>query len=123
MTTLTERLEAATEGSRELDGEIFFATVRPDLEPDVREFADRLGISMATSNARNRGPEIPHYTTSLDAALTLVPEGCEVEGLMSTFNRSRLEIHSPTKLDAISKGWAATRALALCIAALKARGL
>lgn len=60
MTDLIKRLEEATEGSRELDVEVaksikFFDGTRASYT---------LNVNL-----------IPHYTTSIDAALTLVPEG------------------------------------------------
>ena len=120
--TFIEELERATEGSRELDGEIFFAAIRDDMEPDIREFAERVGCSMTNASARCSGPAIPHYTTSLDAALTLVPEG----KFFATVTRrpdgvGHAKCHSPDDLlgrEGIVT--AATPALALCIAALKA---
>mgnify|MGYP003393035213 CR=1 FL=1 len=61
MTDLIARLEAATEGSRELDAEI----------------GAKFGALRYTRNAPNisNQPIWPPYTTSIDAALTLVPEG------------------------------------------------
>lgn len=70
--------------------------------------------------------EVPPYTTSLDTALTLVPEGCEW----------RIESHERPHPDGLPRayikrfgalgksariGRAPTPALALCIAALKVR--
>ena len=62
--TLIERLEAAETGSRELDYEIHEAIGWQD--------NDECGWSR---NGKRTGPEWPPYTTSIDAALTLVPEG------------------------------------------------
>lgn len=59
------------------------------------------------------------YTASLDAAMTLVPEGLWAEGSLSS--PGQLEVHGPCTYDPLGKGWAATPALALCAAALKAR--
>ena len=60
MEDLIKKLEAATEGSRELDGDIVRAIL-----PKGKPF-----------------PLIdPPYTTSIDAALTLVPEGWHVKRL------------------------------------------
>lgn len=109
MNDLIEKLEAATEGSRELDTDIWSAVRCPTL------FNDR-----------------PPYTTSLDAALTLVAEGwgwaaAELdEGVPSAVTTNRKPQikpgtldSNPDKIDFRTK--AATPALALCIAALKAR--
>jgi hypothetical protein len=95
MQELIKRLEEATEGSAGLDHEI----------------ADAVGFPMLAR-------AIPYYTTSLDAALTLVPEGAiwtiscgdGEPGFAFIDTGGRIEEHD-----------AATPALALCIAALRAR--
>lgn len=125
MTDLIERLEAS-EGSRELDfavhelctGELI---VKPDLPPGYTKI-------WHVSDA------VPHYTTSLDAALTLVPEGWLFEKMVSS-----TKSHEGYGTLMEITGWSAwlmpkarergrrigenrqSRALALCIAALKAR--
>jgi hypothetical protein len=109
MSELIERLTNATEGSRELDAEINLAV-----------------FSQLTF------PEPPHYTTSIDAALTLVPEGC-----WWTLNASGyVNIWKPggNLLDdePISTTWPADQdeaerkmspAIGICIAALEARAI
>jgi len=62
---------------------------------------------------------IPDYTASLDAAISLVPEGLWAEGSLSS--PGQLEVHGPCTFDPIGKGWAATPALALTAACLRAR--
>lgn len=66
-----------------------------------------------------RPAQVVPLTTSIDAALTLVPAGAWAEGVLGP--RGYMEIHTNTVYDAIGAGKAATPALALCIAALKAR--
>ena len=89
MDDLIARLEAAKEGSRELDIAIFRAITD---KPRIR----------------------PPFSTSLDAALTLVPERCpwavESAGVVELGT-----VNGPVE------GFAATPALALCIACLRAR--
>lgn len=102
MTDLDEliaRLEAASEGSRELDKSI--------------------AITVGTYQAPDRGDPYGswlRYTSSLDAALTLVPEFCFVKtsprGATAGCNGH---------ICATTAATAPTPALALCIAALKAR--
>ena len=63
----------------------------------------------------------PHYTTSLDAALTLVPEGCWLSIEFAGGSREWPVVETgggcvPRKTQA------RTVALALCIAALRAQG-
>lgn len=101
--TLIERLEAATEGSRELDAEI------------ASHYGGLSGMSYETWEAVEA--HAPHYTTSLDAAIQLVREGC-AWGVEVRFGR--LGSRAWVKPDLpFSEG--NTPALALCIAALRAR--
>lgn len=96
---LVAKLEAATEGSRELDYAVEMSRYDPE--------------TMYALNLKLSG-DLPHYTTSLDAALTLVPEGyCWSIGFAGR------TIANVWKTPTPSKG--GTPALALCIAALKAR--
>lgn len=121
MTDIIKRLEAATEGSRELDARI--GAVVSDYERTRQPTSSE---SVEPGHFwEGKAPEslqhAPHYTTSIDAALTLVPEGY----------RWRLWYHHtgycgadifPDKGGILSKVHdAPTAALALCIAALKAR--
>ena len=98
---LIARLEAATEGSRELHAET--AGLR----------WNSVGFYYHQNGVDHTGP---NYTTSLDAALTLVPE--EFDWTLGHTN-SGLTIHAQVgpKIEC----FADTPALALCIAALKAR--
>lgn len=107
MTDLLSRLEAASEGSHELSHEIYRAYVwKPGL----------------TSDSEYTLP----YTTSLDAARTLVPEGLPVLLDARPNHKSSVIIGQwfddwpRYPLEDIE--WASTPALALCIAALRARG-
>lgn len=73
---------------------------------------------------------VPRWTTSLDSAVTLVPEGAWRE---TNGPRKSVNIPSPapnfwkTEVDlwrpsiSIHMGWAATEALSICAAALRAR--
>ncbi len=89
---LIARLEAASEGNADLDYEI----------AEVTDTIER------------------PYTTSLDAALTLVPDGMRimVEGGMG---RGAAQVWKPTMSAYFDCKRAKTPAIALCIAALKAR--
>jgi len=114
-TDLIARLETATEGSRELDAEIVRA-----VDPDAF-FADDGSFESAVYDCINRYP--PHYTTSLDAALTLVPEGWGWS--VDYANACMLStLGGDGHVDYLHTTYAreaATPALALVIAALKAR--
>ncbi|WP_286881520.1 hypothetical protein [Sphingomonas sp.] len=135
---LAERVEAATGPDREIDGSIWWATrsanVIEHLDPSgfVRRCIKRDGSAgralqqffdssnpaclarLAFSNA---------YTASIDAAMTLVPEGLWAEGSLGSHvdQRASLEIHAPCTYDPIGRATAATPALALTAAALRAR--
>ena len=116
--TLIEELEAATEGSRELDARIAQAAY-----PDLRQGGGGLWY------LHDVHVRIEPYTTSIDSALTLVPAGWlwglhlnDIRdifggGLTQAFVREA----SDDRAAAYHHAEAASAALALCIAALKAR--
>ena len=64
---------------------------------------------------------LPHYTTSIDAALTLVPEGWVVSHAYWGRDKSAFCLTKEVGIYTEGQHAAATPALALCIAALKAR--
>jgi len=116
---LIERLEAAMKGSRELDQAIvdYLYTKLHD-----EEFA----LAACEDRGNEFGPR--PLTTSLDAALALVPEGWDVQlFIKAKGSKARLKRLRPYTLIAPMEGYmgkdrlVATPALALCIAALKAR--
>lgn len=132
MDTLIARLEAAAEGSRELDAEIVVAL---DLRADwckgygTEIYVDRSTIetigqpTILVNTLGKRSPgnppmgDYPHYTTSLDAALSLVPE--DYWWSVRATTGCWAEVGPRNRFD--QEGGGATPALALVIAALKAR--
>lgn len=111
---LIKRLEAASEGSRELDGAIYCAIsnlefVRWDGAGIV--YRGRNGIGHIDAHV------VKPYTTSLDAALTLKPDGYAAS-VMERQDGSGWARIANTAIGFTELG--ATPALALCIAALKA---
>ena len=83
LTSLIERIEAATEGSRELDILIGAAI---DLRVDGGHLSFRNSfeicgmeqmLRMAESHQNIWREALPRYSTSIDAALTLLPEGLD----------------------------------------------
>ena len=95
MKELIAKLEAATEGAWALDKEIAV------LEREkIGDCAD---------------DEVPPFTTSLDAALTLVTRGTQWHVNTSEYAEYRAEVDYGMSI------WAKTAPLAFCIAALKAR--
>jgi len=122
---LIAKLEAATAGSRELDEELwvhlqddpteYVRFIRKDTGQFHRWQHEETGVFV---NA-------PKYTTSLDAALTLVPEGYSWH--LSTTSRDVFDAWCMPWMDVdnpkLDKPWVPhfTPALAICITALKAR--
>lgn len=102
MKELIERIEGAEEGSRELDYAI----------------AQSVGLIQSKDGAVHFGQWWPYYTASLDAAMTLVPEGCKWQ--VSTEEPGPWAWVGEPGSD-IPAIMAATPALALAAAALKAR--
>ena len=78
LTSLIERIEAATGGERELDAEIWLACT-PGATRDkwsyIHKATGRECTVDETRDATDRLIIVPSYTSSLDAALTLLPEG------------------------------------------------
>lgn len=108
---LAERCEQATGPDRELDFTIDNFMLKHGPE------ADRI---------RNPRYVLP-YTASLDAAVTLVPEGCDWHCQSNPSVSACWASVSPMKVDSKLQEWgsgmrrASTAALALCAAALRAR--
>lgn len=105
---LIKQLEAATGGSRTLD----------------RDIANAVGVAPLHKLRGQIGASWPDYTASIDSALTLVPEGCAASmepGLAGVWyaNVFRVGPYMTRRLQCHSA--AATPALAICIATLKAR--
>ena len=137
-TALVERIEAASEGSRELEAEIALA-IGGDLRKGGHgfwygEFDGRResiegrpdGVEYDEQTGKKLPPEkppltdfayrldVPRYTTSIDAALTLVPESCG----WAVYEHGSAQVGRNTKQ---YFGAANTPALAICAAALRAR--
>jgi hypothetical protein len=125
-TKLAERIEALEGPCREMDAEIFKAVGAPlpkaafgmdiELQPDPNSAS---GFVMPVGELQVRY-ECPQYTASLDAAMTLVPEGWN--WLVGTdagvgFQSALLRHGEEAPIEAI----AATPALALCAAAIRAQ--
>jgi hypothetical protein len=112
MDELIERLEKATGPDRELDAAIALAIGIPA----TKSYGDE-----ALGNFYRAPAYFKHYTASIDAAFTLVPEGCTA--VFHLFNhRDGFWECDLGNTGADFCGQAATPALAICIAALRARG-
>ncbi len=82
LTSLIERIEAATGGDRELDAEIWLACT-PGATRDkwsyIHKATGRECTVDETRDVTDRLIIVPSFTASLDAVLTLLPEGLEFE--------------------------------------------
>ena len=126
-----KKLEAATEGSRELDSFLAnslgwhsanpcFEQVRYWRQFDPENYTYE-SISWSPPDDWGGGPwgaKLPHYTTSIDAALTLVPDGWTIT--LHHGYRISASLRDQNTGRAV-KIYASSLVLALCIAALKAR--
>ena len=126
--TLIQRLEAATGPSRELDAEIERAVQRCDpgawydakedclLWDEERDFGSTVAYERC-------GQYLPDYTASIDAALTLVPDGMEYE-ITTLYGIARVAVGLNAEPGPFyAEDPSGNVAIALCIAAIKARGL
>jgi hypothetical protein len=113
---LIERLEGAKAGSRELDALVFEAATGQSSWLEVPGYGEGVTVRKAISG-------LPEYTSSIDAALTLVPEGAEYS-ISTLYGVAWIEL--PLNCgDGESPHFVRRKdgnvPLALCIASLKAR--
>ena len=125
MQELIKKLEKATGPDRELDRDIGVAALgwRPFT---VNGHHKMLDVGDATY-PDSPGSMYPALTESIDAALTLVPRGWRYlihDGGTPNDDRAFANVFSPSGSEVTyNPNHAATTAIALCIAALKARQL
>lgn len=127
-TSLIERIEAATEGSRELDVAVCLATsvicdsVTPSKVRNLRADPDDHGWVLYDYEGDDCTDSVREFTASIDAALTLLPEGYHY-----TIEPDSAWIRCMGKDDveefqcALLRRGGECTALALCAAILKAR--
>jgi hypothetical protein len=118
---LAEQCERATESDRELDTAIF-AALNPDWFPHKTQkhfFVNSEKLRDTEYQSRNTRT-VPRYTASLDAAMTLVPE-YHTAAIFSDGSGSVVPAESDEDAFFAATVYAATPALALCAAALRAR--
>jgi hypothetical protein len=133
---LAERCEAATGPDRELDIAICVAIDWryddwEEGERTAREMAARHGMAWLVSRSvegyNSTWRHLPRYTASLDAAMTLVPEGHKCGVTQQDREKAseqwwgELRRGYWTSYDKAFVARGATAALALCAAALRAR--
>ena len=129
MSNLITRLQAATGPDRELDAEIFLLQWPGyRLQTDCEPFPDQVQPGRIQEIGGFAHRTAPTFTASIDAALTLVPEGYwwNVGHVMGpqpdTQNLFWAMCHMKGEKWPYDRPIAATPALAICIAALCARG-
>ena len=115
MKELIERLEKAEAGSRELD----FAIGRAlrGLSGDYETWWTFHGTIRFKDGSEECADDFPYYTTNLQDALTLVPEGWSWKAFGDNIEGS-MEYGASVNYEPVVS---ATPALALCIACLRAR--
>lgn len=126
MKDLIARLEAATEGSRELSDEVLRAVGWFQTSEDAPGYPDGTLTAWHQPNGGVCHGAMPSPTESLDAALTLVPEafrwGVHNDPEPAGEGNFRASVDDMLYDNSIyEEGLAATPALALTIAALRAR--
>jgi len=114
MDELLERLEAGDGPSWELDAELALLIGYADCRPPDKNSQHRLPIE----NQYGHGFYPSDYTSSIDAALTLVPEGGGIDIEIDSSGFTEVGIVMPQDVACAASR---TPALAICIAALKAR--
>ena len=128
---LSDQVEAATGADRELDARVAVATGWTDSAGKQWGVTaphwynqDRRCITELVWSYAGQGAYLPAFTASIDAALTLVPEGWQMIYGQDVPERSfrRLSLNKGG-FSPYFQGLAATPALALCAAALRARRL
>ncbi len=126
MKALIAELERAAEGSRELDARIMAVTREMPIDADqwLREWDGRIDVyqqtkvaAFHTSGAVSCYWDPREYSTSLDSALTLVPEGSYIRMTIGRDKKAWVWVECAED----QKVAYAIPALALCIAALRAR--
>ena len=112
---LSARVEALEGPSREVDREIALAKGWTQISKDW--------FCPPNLNVHHHLSELPRFSACLNAAMSLVPEGC---ALQVQQRRSHEYFYAYLRDARQHEGWSAKNdnlALALCAAALKARGL
>lgn len=142
LTSLISRLEKATEGSRELDAEIAVAIFKADRLPDDLGYVKKTvasdqcapGMYWYISRSGKSLYAAPRFTTSVDAAISLVPDGWHIYEMNQKDPTRKYSRHAAkiSPFNGNDKGWAIykaglasataeTLAVAVCIAALRVR--
>jgi hypothetical protein len=124
---LAERCEQATEEDRELDAEIAVAVLGGEIvwrqaNFTMDSFPTRRYPSRDHIHSFGVGP-VEKYTASIDAASTLVPDGCQWDCALTHvgYCATVTEVYPEVVEHFAGAPALANAALALCVAALRAR--
>ena len=125
LSSLIERLEKAEGPDRELDADIAAAVLGGEIQWQTAMTGDALPVRKYPSKDHIRGfgrEPVQRYTSSIDAALTFVPEGSQWTIEADTAWVRQL---SATDVDEFQGGFfcrgGTCTAIAICIAALRAQ--
>jgi hypothetical protein len=121
---LAHRCEQAAGPDRELDVAIAFACgIVTSRDGDCfygHKYYSVMVLNYDYYDTEYRAPELPPYTASLDAAVTLVPEGW-TWGRFHSGTVECMTLNGPGNSILLERGKGISAALALCAAALRAR--
>lgn len=130
LSDLADRIEGLDGPSRVTDVEVHLAAFGdrpfgqdgPPNNPRPGTLSGYLETYRSVINSDDLDDLCPRYTASLDAAMTLVPEG--LRPVITTLGEKPIaRLWSGDRSDVISRAEATTPALALCAAALRARDM
>jgi len=127
LSSLIERLEKAEGPDRELDADIAAAVLGGEIQWQTAMTGDALPVRKYPSKDHIRGfgrEPVQRYTSSIDAALTLVPEGFKWKTGYSRHvphNAVIQDYRANPILGAFTGECDSNRAIAICIASLRAR--
>ena len=118
---LIRRLESATGPSRELDAEIWM-TLYPNWRSYTRDEQHGADDVAWITPHDGRSYLASHYTEAIDDAITLIPDGLMMSMTIG-HGKAAVNIKTGSILDPKTKEWPGygLPAIAICIAALKAR--
>lgn len=123
---LAERVEKAEGPDRDTDA-LIVAAITPgvvgldEAEPLGEDWCNRLYCYEPTRNWSDSWLPVPAYTSSVDAAIELIPEPKQHAWEVSYYRRSPSADFGYEAKARLVRGAGATPALALCAAALRAR--
>lgn len=117
---LATRCEAASGPDRELDADIWLCVTPGATRGPLVVAATEMRRGWTIDEASGRMIVVPAYTASLDAAASLIPEGCVWNAMIDFGLPGRARVWDGDRLK-VHQCDGETPALALCAAALRAQ--